>query len=176
MPPRDAHRQPDEDDAGSRRQHAGEVALRRPVDADVVQVLEAVDDRERAEGERQPGAKPGTQRREGEDGRERTHRGDRRCQRVLADPEPRLAVQEGVVEGMEERDDGGCGEHERLAGQGGTAEATGRGKEGGHRQPRSHPPAHRDMEPRSVAGGKNTRPAGAVHRHALPPTYRWPRS
>jgi hypothetical protein len=92
MQPRDRDRQPDQDDARRRAEHAGDVARGSALSGNVHNVHRAVDDRERSEeqGERRPHRRaPVRERVDGADSQE-----ERKCggERVLAEADARLAV------------------------------------------------------------------------------------
>ena len=116
MAPRDRDRQADEHDAAGDGERAGDVAPTRAVPLDVDEVERAVDDREAAEREREPGAQARAERREHEQPGDRRRERDRPGQRVLAEAEPGAAVHERVVERVHEHEQRREGEHERLAG------------------------------------------------------------
>jgi hypothetical protein len=113
--PRDRDRQPDEHDARRRGENAGEIARRSSRARDVLDVQHAVDGRERPEEQGEGRAQPRTQPGEGVDGGEPEHERDRRGERVLTEADAGLAMEEGVVERVNEGDGGRGAEDECLA-------------------------------------------------------------
>jgi hypothetical protein len=116
MRPWDPDREPDQRDAARGGEDAGQVASLHAVRAQVRDVEHPVDERERAEAERERRAQPGPQPREGEDACDRGEQGQRAGERVLAEAEARSAVDERVVQSVDQPGRGGAGEHQRLRG------------------------------------------------------------
>ena len=114
MAPQDRDGEPDQDEPGGEREHAGDVAVVGAVDADVLDVHRAVDHGERAEQERERGPQRRSTAAEREHGAGRAGDRDQRGERVLGEVDAGLAVQEGVVERVEDRDPDGRAEHGEL--------------------------------------------------------------
>ena len=111
---RDREAEADKDDAGGEGQDAGQVAAAGFDLGDVSHVQRSVDDRENAERECDPGPEARPQPRKENDRRDPENERDERRERVLARPDTRLPVEEGVVERVQERHCGRSPEDDRL--------------------------------------------------------------
>ncbi len=105
----------DEDDTRDEGRHARPIATSKLVRRNVQNVLRRVDGGQDAEEEGHGCAKPRTEPGERHDGADSGQEGDRRREGVLAERNAGLAVEEGVVERVDEAEKGCAAEGERLA-------------------------------------------------------------